>query len=73
MPLFPKKIYEVLDHDSHSEIFAFYTDVSKAFDNVPHYELIQKLIDIEVGGCLHQILIWKIDNNMCVWTIQVWG
>ena len=57
MLLFLKKIYEALDHDPQSEVIAFYTDFSKAFDKVPHYDLIQKLIDIGVGGCLLEILI----------------
>ena len=57
MLLFLKRIYEALDHDPQSEIIAFYTDFSKAFDKVPHYELIQKLIDIGVGGCSLEILI----------------
>ena len=57
MLLFLKRIYEALDHDSQSEIIALYTDFSKAFDKVPHYELIQKMIDIGVGGCLLEILI----------------
>ena len=57
MLLFLKSIYEALDHDPQSEIIAFYTDFSKAFDKVQHYQLIQKLIDIGVGGCLLEILI----------------
>ena len=57
MLLFLKRIYEALDHDPQSKIIAFYTDFSKAFDKVLHYELIQKLIDIGVGGCLLEILI----------------
>ena len=57
MLLFLKRIYEALGHDPQSEIIAFYTDFSKAFDKVPHYELVQKLIDIGVGGCLLEILI----------------
>ena len=55
--LFLKKINEALDHDPQSEIIAFYTDFSKAFDKVPHHELIQEMIDIGVGGCLLEILI----------------
>ena len=55
--LFLRKIYEALDRDPQSEIFVFYTDFSKAFDKVPHYELIQKFIDIGVGVCLLEILI----------------
>ena len=57
MLLFLKKKYEALDHDPQSEIIAFYTDLSKAFDKVQHYKLIQKLIDIGVGVCLLEILI----------------
>ena len=57
MLLFLRIIYKALDHDTQSAIFVFYTDFSKAFDKVPHYELIQKLIDIGVGGCLLEILI----------------
>ena len=63
MLLFLKRICEALDRDSHSEIIAFYTDFSKAFDKIPHYELNQKSIDIVVGGCLLEIVI---DDNMCV-------
>ena len=57
MLLFLRRIYEALDDDHQSEIIAFYTDFSKAFDKVPHFELIQKLIDIRVGGCLLEILV----------------
>ena len=55
MLLFLKRIYEVLDHDPQSDIIASYTDFSKAFDKVPHYEFIQKLNDIGVEGCLPEI------------------
>ena len=57
MLLFLKIKYEALDHDPQSEIIAFYTDFSKVFDKVPHNELIQKMIDIGVGRCLHEILV----------------
>ena len=57
MLLFLRTIYKALYHDPQSEIFVFFTDFSNAFDKVPHYELIQKLIDIGVGGCLLEILI----------------
>ena len=56
MLLFLKRIYEALDHDPQPEVIAFYTDISKTFDKVPHYELIQKLIEIGVGGYLLKIL-----------------
>ena len=57
MLLFCKRIYEALDNDPQKEIIAFYNDFSKAFDKAPHYELIQKMIDIGVGGCLFETLI----------------
>ena len=41
MLVFVKGVYEALDHDPQSEIIAFYTDFSKTFEKVPHYELIQ--------------------------------
>ena len=65
--LFLKRIYEALDHDPQSEIISFYTDFSKAFDKVSQYELIQKLIDTGVGGCLLKILIdYLIDRRQYV-------
>ena len=57
MLLFLKRVYEALNYDAQSDIIAFYTDLSKAFDKKSHYELIQKLIDIGVEGCLLEILI----------------
>ena len=35
---------------------AFYTDFAKAFDRVPHYELLKKVSAIGVGGCFLDIL-----------------
>ena len=52
-----KKTHEALDSKSNSENVAFNTDFSKAADKVPHYELIQKVAQIRVGGCLLEILI----------------
>ena len=60
---FLKKIHEALDSDPNSEFVAFYTDFSKAFDKVPHYELIQKVAQIVVGGCLLEILINYLKNR----------
>ena len=66
MLLFLKAIYEALNHDPQSETIAFYTDFSKTLDKVPHYELIQKVIDIGVGGCLLEILIdYLSDRRQC--------
>ena len=60
---FLKKIHKALDSDPNSEIVAFYTDFSKAFDKVPQYELIQKVAQIGVGGCLLKILINYLENR----------
>ena len=60
---FLKKIHEALDSDPNSEIVAFYIDFFKAFGKVPHYELIQKVAQIGVGGCLLEILINYLENR----------
>ena len=39
-----------------SEVVVFYTDFAKAFDRVPHYELLLKAGQIGIGGCLHEVL-----------------
>ena len=39
---FLQMIHEALDSDPNSEIVAFYTDISIAFDKVPHLELVKK-------------------------------
>ena len=54
---FHEKIHEALDSDPNSETVTFYIDSSKAFHKVPHYELIQDVVQIGVGGCLLEILI----------------
>ena len=58
-----KKILEALASDPNSEIVAFYTHFSKAFNKVPHYELIQKVTQIHVGGCLLEIFIKYLENR----------
>ena len=60
---FLKKIYEALDKDPHSDIVAFYTDFSKAFDKVPHLELLKKVAKIGVGGCLLEVLVDYLTNR----------
>ena len=47
---FLKSIHDALDNESSTETVAFYTDFSKAFDKVPHFELVQK----------SQILEWEV-------------
>ena len=62
-----QKLYKGLDHDHHSEIIAFYTEFSKTFVMVLHYELIQILIDIGVDGDLLAILIGYLINNLYIY------
>ena len=40
---FLKRIYEALDKKLHDQIMAFYWDLPKAFNRVPHFELLKKL------------------------------
>ena len=42
MLLFLKKIHEALDNNVQSEVVVFSNDFEKAFDRVPHYELLLK-------------------------------
>ena len=60
---FLKSIHDALDNESSTEIVAFYTDFSKAFDKVPHFELVQKAANIGVVGCLLEIIIDYLDNR----------
>ena len=60
---FLKPIHDALDNESSTEIVAFYTDFSKAFDKLPHFELVQKVANIGVGGCLLEIIIDYLDNR----------
>ena len=63
MITFLKKIHDALDNDPNSEVIAFYTDFSKTFDKVPHFELLKKVASIGVGGCLLQVLIDYLSNR----------
>ena len=56
MLLFLTKIHEALDKNVQSEVFVFYTDFAKAFDCVPHYELLLKPGQIGIEGCLLEVL-----------------
>ena len=53
---FLKDIHEALDESSSNTVVAFYTDFAKAFDRVPHYELLKKVSAIGVEGCFLDIL-----------------
>ena len=60
---FLKKIRDALDNDPNSELIAFYTDFSKAFDKVPHFKLLKKVANIGVGRCLLQVLMDYLSNR----------
>ena len=47
---FLKEIYEAIDKKAENHVIAYYTDFSKAFDKVPHYELLKKMSNIGLGG-----------------------
>ena len=52
MLAFLQAVYKALDEDQHSDVVAFYTDFSKAFDKVSHYLLLCKVASPGVNGCL---------------------
>ena len=45
MLFFLQKVYKAIDEDGSSEIVAFYTDFSKAFEKVPHIDLLCKVAE----------------------------
>ena len=51
---FLQKIYQSLDDNSNEKNVAFLIDFSKVLSKVRHFELIKKIADIRVGGCLPQ-------------------
>ena len=58
-----KMVSETLDADPKSEILAFHTYFAKAFDKVPHSELLHKLENVGVGGCFLQVLVDNLTNR----------
>ena len=58
-----KMVSETLDADPKTESLAFYTDFAKAFDKVPHSELLHKLENMGVGGCFFQVLVDHLTNR----------
>ena len=63
MLLFLKKIHEALDKNVQSEVVVFYTDFAKAFDRVPHYELLLKSGQVGIGGCLLEVLYDNLNGR----------
>ena len=59
---FLKKTHEARGSDPNSETVVFYTDFFKTFDRVPHYEIIQNVTKIGVGGCVLETLINYLGN-----------
>ena len=57
--------YEALDEDFNYEIVSFYTDFSelKSFAKVPHYELLEKVVGIEVGRCVLETLFYYVNGR----------
>ena len=53
---FLSKIYRALDENPTDDVVAYYMDFSKAFDKVPHLDLLKKTANIGVEGCLLEIL-----------------
>ena len=56
-------VSETLDADPKTETLAFYTDFAKAFDKVPHSELLHKLENMGVGGCFLHDLVDYLTNR----------
>ena len=60
---FLKEIYEANDKNAENHVIAVYTDFSKAFDKIPHHELLQKTSNIGVGGCFPEIISDYLSNR----------
>ena len=60
---FPQKIYEAMDKNTSDNIVTFCSDFSKAFDKVPHKELLIKVGKIGVGGCFLEVLFDYLHNR----------
>ena len=52
-----------MDKNSCDTVVAFYTDFAKAFDRVPHYELLKEMSAIGVGGCFPDILCEYLERR----------
>ena len=60
---FLQKIYEAMDKNTSDNRVTFYSDFSKAFDKVPHKELLTKVCQFGVGGCFLEVLVDYLHNR----------
>ena len=58
-----KLIYEALDNEKTSEVTVFFSEFSKGFDKVPHKELLKKVSNLGVGGCIPENLVDYLDGR----------
>ena len=63
MLAFLQAVYKALDKDQHSDVVAFNTDFSKAFDKVSHYLLLCKVARLAVNGCLLERLLHYLSDR----------
>ena len=63
MPTFLKQICLALEHYYNSEVVAFYTDFSKVFDKLLHFERIKKVAETGIGGGLLEVRINFLGNR----------
>ena len=62
LQLFLDRVYRKLDNEAINDLSILYLDFAKAFDTVPHNNLIQKLYNIGVGGKLVQLISSYLTN-----------
>ena len=58
---FLQKNYQALDVNSNEQIVALFIDFSKALGMFSHFELMKKVANIGVGGCLLEVLANYLD------------
>ena len=65
MLCFLQKVYRAFEEDGSIENVAVYTDFSKAFDKVPHFELLCKVLEIGFGRCIFEVLFENNTKAIC--------